>query len=95
MTPSDFRALASPKGFALPLQALWHDAHGDWDVAHTLAQEAASPAGDWVHAYLHRKEGDEGNARYWYRRAGKTLPGTPLSTEWDEIAQNLLETFSV
>lgn len=61
-----------PPGLSRALQALWHEARGEWDAAHTLAQEAGGNDGAWVHAYLHRKEGDEANAGYWYRRAGRT-----------------------
>ena len=57
------------------VRALWHDATGDWDGAHRVAQDVETPEGAWVHAYLHRKEGDIGNAGYWYRRAGK--PAAP------------------
>jgi hypothetical protein len=80
-----------PAGLSLPLQALWRDAKGDWEGAHELAQAEPGPAGDWVHAYLHRKEGDTSNARYWYRRAGKTTPSSSLPDEWDAIARALLE----
>ena len=72
------------------LQALWWDARGDWEKAHGLCQQAGSPAGDWVHAYLHRKEGDEGNASYWYSRAGKPKPAVPLDEQWRAIAAALL-----
>jgi hypothetical protein len=72
------------------LQALWHAAKGEWDTAHRLAQDDASAEGAWVHAYLHRVEGDEGNAGYWYRRAGKPHCKTSLESEWREIAGALL-----
>ena len=72
------------------LRALWHDATGDWEDAHTLAQDVESPDGAWVHAYLHRKEGDVSNAAYWYRRAGKPVVSVPLDAEWDAIAAALL-----
>lgn len=73
------------------VQALWHDAHGDWQRAHECAQDDHSRAGSWVHAYLHRKEGDPGNAGYWYVRAGRTMPtaGVALETEWAAIACEL------
>jgi hypothetical protein len=67
--------------------ALWWDAHGDWDRAHQLAQSVDTPDGAWVHAYLHRKEGDLSNADYWYRRAGRQRPGIPLDAEWMELAR--------
>lgn len=72
------------------LLALWHDARGEWDRAHELAQAARGRAGDWVHAYLHRKEGDTGNAGYWYARAGKTVATGGLDAEWEAIARELL-----
>ena len=75
---------------SLPLQALWHDARGDWDAAHDLAQRAGDEAGAWVHAYLHRKEGDTGNAQYWYSRAGHSMPRSSLEEEWRAIAGALL-----
>jgi hypothetical protein len=83
---------AEPPGEAGPLlQALWWDAQGDWDRAHRLAQAQPGADGAWVHAYLHRVEGDAGNARYWYSRAGRPPSGAPLADEWDEIAAALLD----
>ena len=78
---------------ALPalLQALWHEAHGDWDRAHKLTQKQDSADAAWVHAYLHRKEGDLGNARYWYRRAGHEEPDVSLEEEWRAIASALID----
>src|SRR4051812_28559105 len=74
------------------LRALWHDARGDWDRAHACAQEDESREGAWVHAYLHRKEGDLSNAGYWYRRASRINPPTTLTLadEWTAIARELL-----
>jgi hypothetical protein len=72
------------------LQALWHDAHGDWDRAHELTQKQDSTDAAWVHAYLHRKEGDLGNARYWYRRSGHEEPVVSLQEEWRAIATALI-----
>ena len=87
-----FKALPNPDALPPALQALWWDAKGDWDRAHTEAQRADSAAGDWVHAYLHRKEGDVGNAGYWYARAGKPAVGASVSLEreWASIASALL-----
>lgn len=79
-----------PSGLSPALQALWHEAKGDWDRAHALCQEGPEQDGAWVHAYLHRKEGDEGNARYWYARAGKPFRPAPLDEEWRGIAAALL-----
>ena len=81
-----------PEGLSAALQALWHDARGDWGKAHEFAQDDHSRDGSWVHAYLHRKEGDIGNAGYWYARAGRpaVAKGVSLETEWAEIARALL-----
>jgi hypothetical protein len=79
-----------PAGLSPALEALWHDAHGDFDRAHDLAQSDEGGRGDWVHAYLHRKEGDSGNASYWYRRAGKPISRETLDAEWEAIARALL-----
>jgi hypothetical protein len=68
------------------LQALWWDARGEWERAHALAQiNEGDPRSAWVHAYLHRKEGDLSNAAYWYRRAGRSMATGPLETELHEI----------
>ena len=83
-------APAPPAGLGPALEALWHDARGDFDRAHDLAQSDEGGVGDWVHAYLHRKEGDAGNAAYWYRRAGKPAASTSLEAEFDAIATALL-----
>src|SRR5215469_11287714 len=82
---------APPHGLSLALQALWWDAKGDWNKAHERAQSKEDSAGCWVHAYLHRKEGDAGNAGYWYRRAGKPAGTTSFQEEWQEIARSLLQ----
>lgn len=81
-----------PAGASGAVRALWHDARGDWDAAHTAAQEDAGRDGSWVHAYLHRKEGDEGNAGYWYARAGRQKPaaGVTLDAEREAIVRELL-----
>jgi len=90
-----FRATLSaaepPLALSHALRALWLDARGNWDGAHDAAQADEGGAGDWVHAYLHRKEGDNGNAAYWYRRAGKPVCRTPLDEEWAAIAGALLQ----
>lgn len=72
------------------LLALWWDAHGNWDRAHQVAQEIEDGRGSWVHAYLHRKEGDQGNAAYWYRRAGRRPAQGDLDQEWSAIVEALL-----
>ena len=73
-----------------PLLALWHDAKGDWASAHQTAQDIDNATGAWIHAYLHRKEGDSSNASYWYRRAGKPNCHGSLESEWEQIATTLL-----
>jgi hypothetical protein len=83
-------ASVPPTGLSPALEALWHDARGDFDRAHTLAQSDEGGDGDWVHAYLHRKEGDAGNAGYWYRRAAKPVCRDALDAEWEAIARALL-----
>ncbi len=72
------------------LQALWWDAKGDWHKAHELCQSAGSVEGDWVHAYLHRKEGDLGNASYWYTRARQPVHRGALEEEWKSLAKTFL-----
>ena len=80
-----------PPAAGKALGALWYEARGQWDRAHELAQQAPDPEGAWVHAYLHRVEGDESNAGYWYRRAGKPHSKASLPVEREEIAAALLE----
>jgi len=94
VTLDEFRRSTSddrpPANLSRPLLALWHDAKGDWTAAHETAQEITDMAGSWIHAYLHRKEGDLGNAGYWYHRAGKPERRGSLEEEWAEIASALL-----
>jgi hypothetical protein len=79
-----------PAGLPPALVALWRDGKGDWNGAHEVAQDVPDPDGAWVHAYLHRKEGDAGNAAYWYRRARKPVAAQPLAAEWEEIVRAFL-----
>jgi hypothetical protein len=79
-----------PKNISQNLMALWYDAKGDWDRAHQIVQETGEFDGEWIHAYLHRKEGDLGNASYWYRRVGKLRPNISLDDEWEQLAKYLL-----
>jgi hypothetical protein len=83
-------AAEPPPDLSPALRALWLDARGNWDGAHDSAQADEGGAGDWVHAYLHRKEGDAGNAAYWYRRARKPVCRTSLDEELEIIAKALL-----
>lgn len=79
-----------PSDLSLALQALWFEARGDWNKAHELAQEDGDSPGAWVHAYLHRKEGDVSNARYWYSQAGRPVCSGSLDEEWAAISEALL-----
>jgi len=94
MTVDEFRKLlgqpSPPAGLTHALAGLWWDAKGDWKRAHESAQQDEGPGGSWVHAYLHRKEGDKGNAAYWYSRAGKPVCREPLDAEWLNITTDLL-----
>ena len=95
MTLNDFRqsftAAKPPAELTPALLGLWWDAKGDWTRAHESAQQDAGVEGSWVHAYLHRKEGDQSNAAYWYSRAGKPVCREPLDAEWLSIATALLD----
>ena len=88
------RSLADPApapDLSLARQALWWSGKQDWERAHECAQQGENdPACDWVHAHLHRVEGDLGNAGYWYRRAGRPVATGPLDAEWQAIAAALL-----
>jgi hypothetical protein len=93
VTLEEFRATlrdGRPPGVSPALVALWHDARGDWNASHNVAQDIDEATGSWVHAYLHRKEGDLGNATYWYRRAGKPVATDSLDAEWARIVSTLL-----
>lgn len=79
-----------PEGLDDLPAALWHDAKGDWDQAHRLAQNIDDKYGSRVHAYLHRKEGDQGNAGYWYKRAGRPFCEDSLEAEWGRLVEELL-----
>jgi hypothetical protein len=94
MTIDDFEASAKtghmPAALTPALTALWHDAAGDWPAAHGVAQDIDDETGAWIHAYLHRKEGDQGNAGYWYRRC-RIAPFTgSLEQEWQELVSQFL-----
>ncbi len=89
MTIAEFRTARAEELEGI-LLALWWDAKGDWSRAHEVAQEVEGADGAWVHAYLHRKEGDDGNAGYWYRRAGRAVGRGDLDKEWAQIVGELL-----
>ena len=90
MTPDDLRAAPEPPDRGAAIEALWWAARDDWNKAHEAAQADDGASAAWVHAYLHRVEGDLGNAGYWYRRAGKPAAAGPLDEEWRAIAAALL-----
>ena len=79
-----------PADLSVYLQSLWYDAKGEWNKAHNLVDSLNDKTACWVHAYLHRKEGDKWNANYWYTKAGKTMPADSLTKEWGQIAEALL-----
>ena len=89
MSPDDLRAAARsgppPADLSDPLRVLWLDAAGDWEGAHDVAQDMPGPAGAQLHAYLHRVEGDLGNAGYWYHRAGVSVRSDALEAEWHDL----------
>ena len=93
MTLTDFKTTleqeAPPPNLSPAVEALWHAGKNQWDASHDICQES-NQALDWVHAWLHRQEGDLANAGYWYRRAGRTMSPNTLEVEWDEIAEALL-----
>ena len=83
-------APVEPAGVSIALRALWHDRHGNWEEAHRLVMDDSGDEEAWVHAYLHRKEGDLPNAAYWYRRAGQPTANGSLEDEWTSIVHSLL-----
>ncbi|MDP4263284.1 MAG: hypothetical protein Q8941_12220 [Bacteroidota bacterium] len=95
MTSGDFHSSLSlpepPSSFSSYLQALWYDGKEDWEKAHTIIQDINDSTAAWIHAYLHRKEGDLGNADYWYSRAGKKRPPVSLQQEWETIVKELTD----
>jgi len=93
MTPAEFhkslKAKTAPR-VAPALAALWWARKGDWDKAHKIVMDESSRDAAWVHAYLHRVEGDAGNAAYWYREAKQPVATATLDREWDAIVAALL-----
>ena len=94
MILEEFKEALMDKGDRLsvsgPLEALALDARGDWDAAHLMVQAIKGPEAEWVHAYLHRVEGDLSNADYWYRRAQRSRPSCSTAEEWDALATELV-----
>jgi hypothetical protein len=99
MIATDFKSSLSGisplPGVSPPLAALWWAGKGDWNKAHGIVQDETGADAAWVHAYLHRVEGDLGNAGYWYRLAHKPVASTPLEAEWEEIVSELLADHSL
>ncbi|HZY36309.1 MAG TPA: hypothetical protein VFE53_06650 [Mucilaginibacter sp.] len=84
------KSAAPVTGLSVQLRSLWYDGKGDWHMAHAQVDQLTDQASAWVHAYLHRKEGDIWNADYWYRKAGRTRPETSLEKEWEDLAVEFL-----
>lgn len=80
-----------PQEITPVMKALWYDGKNDWENSHNIAQDIDDKNGSWVHAYLHRKEGDISNARYWYSRAGKNEPHVPLKEEWESLVKYFIQ----
>lgn len=81
---------APPKSVSAHLKALWYEKKGQWNEAHDIAQDLHDNFGSRIHAYLHRREDDNSNARYWYNRAGKPFPNLSMDEEWEKMAKELL-----
>jgi hypothetical protein len=94
MNLTDFKesvsAINPPANVSVYLKALWYDAKDEWDKSHQLIQDLPDKNASWIHAYLHRKEGDIGNADYWYMKAGRKRPAVSLAEEWEQIAATFL-----
>jgi hypothetical protein len=91
MTFEEFtHVTVEPAGVSIPLRALWHDRQENWEEAHRLVMDESGEDEAWVHAYLHRKEGDLPNAAYWYRRAGRPTAHGSVEDEWTAIVHSLL-----
>jgi hypothetical protein len=87
---SSLQASEPPSGISPLLKALWHDGRDDWEGSHNIAQDINDQNGSWIHAYLHRREGDLANARYWYHKAGKNEPSVSLKEEWKMLVRAFL-----
>ena len=79
-----------PDDLSIYLKALWYDTKGNWDEAHQIIQDVPDKNASWIHAYLHRKEGDMNNADYWYNQAERKRPNISLNEEWEEIVKAML-----
>ena len=84
------KQVSAPSEISESALALWWDAKGEWEQAHRIAQDINNATGAWIHAYLHRKEGDLGNAGYWYSRAGRPVCQDSLEEEWRVLVESIL-----
>ncbi len=98
MIPKDYTEFEATLAGSQPLsdwpewlKALWFDAKGDWEASHNIAQDLHNQLGSWIHAYLHRKEGDRFNAGYWYRQANRPFSKLSLEDELKEIVEYVLQ----
>lgn len=95
MTVEEFKISLSsqqpPEKISPYLRALWYAGKDSWESSHNIAQDIHDKNGSWIHAYLHRVEGDTFNANYWYNKAGRIMPGYSLQKEWEEIVRELVE----
>lgn len=95
MNLTDFKQTLSsdnpPADISVYLKALWYEAKDQWDKAHELIQDLPDKNASWIHAYLHRKEGDTLNADYWYNKANKKRPAMSLSEEWEQLTTTFLD----
>ena len=80
-----------PAHISSVLKALWYDGKDDWESSHNVAQDIHDKDGSWIHAYLHRKEGDISNARYWYSMAGKKETTMSLKEEWELLVKHFIQ----
>jgi hypothetical protein len=93
MNVAEFKASLGgpvPDNLSVYLKSLWNDGKGDWEQSHYIIQDVDDKDAAWIHAYLHRKEGDTGNADYWYSRAGRKRPAISLQEEWEELVKAFL-----
>jgi len=79
-----------PGNLSVYLESLWYDGKEDWEKSHTIIQDIEDKNAAWIHAYLHRKEGDQWNANYWYSKASRRMPGHTLEKEWEDLVKELL-----
>ena len=86
----DSLAMEKPPSVGSMLEALWYDGKGDWDQSHNIVQSSSEAMAYRIHGYLHWKEGDLGNAGYWYSRAGVSRPDHDLQAEWESLVRELL-----